>query len=1110
MVIKAKLWLSAVLCLLLSVSFVQAKDVSDEEIAKMKAAMPAKAVVQPQKPRKLLVFNLCEGYRHESIPYGAKALEIMGQKTGAFEVVQSEDMSVFRPENLGQFDAICLNNTTQLKFSGNDELQRSLMDFVKSGKGIVGIHAAVDNFYDWPEAAAMMGGLFDGHPWGASDTVTIKIDEPDHPLCKAFNGKGFEVTDEIYQLKDPYCRDKLRVLLSIDTAKTDMNRQGIKRTDGDFAISWVRKFGNGRVFYCSLGHNFEIFWTPAILEHYLAGIQFALGDLNVNACSGSTVKLIEADLKQIVGYEYGQSRMPLTEITSLTRQSYDTPEVAEKIEQLFLEFLRSDAGWTSKQFVCEELSVIGTGKSVDTLSNMLNDPKTSDIALYALQRIQSDKVDAALRGMLPKTSGKTRVGIINTIGCRRDSQAVSELGDVIDNSNDAPAIEAAIAALGRIANEESAEVLSAARSKCSEELVPAALDAYLKCADRFAESGNKNKALAIYKDIYGSKQSSVIRMAAMTGMVLMDKNSGPDIIIDNLKGNDNKICSAAVRLINQVPGEKMTKALTAQLDSFSPFVQMQVVAALAARGDSAALPAVVKAANSDDREVRMAALQAIGKLADASSVAFLAERAANTNDADEKTWARSSLYALPGEDINDVISRQLGHVSSPAIKIELIQAVGQRVITGAVPALLKSAEGADANVRIAMQKNVRIIAEPSDLPALVETLTEARSDTERNEAEKTLVTVAGRAEPGKKTAAILAKFSGMTNVDNKCSLISVLGEIGDDGLDVIRDGLKDKEPQIQKSAIRAMSAWPNPAPLDDLLNVAETSGDDVQKVLALRGVVKLLAYDSERSTQQTSQLYEKAMNLATQPSEKKMVLGGLANMKDVASLQMATGYLHDQTLKQEAAAAVTKIAQATRKANPQKTKDALLKMAQAATDESARKEALLFIDNIDNYADYLVAWQLSGPYTSQGKKAKELFDIEFAPEKQNDNTAKWKPMRVANDAGKVGIVELFKEITDTNCVAYLRNKVWSDKDQVVRLELGSNDGIKVWLNGELVHSNNVLRPIKRAEDIVDVKLKQGSNTMLLKITRESGGFETCAHFRNLDSTSVEELKVRAE
>ena len=122
-----------------------------------------------------------------------------------------------------------------------------------------------------------VGGIFDGHPW--HEKVTVKLDEPEHPLTAAFRGKGFEITDEIYQFTGPYSRKRLRVLLSLDTGKTDMNRPGIKRADRDFPISWVQRFGRGRVFYCSLGHDHDVFWNPAVLRHYLDGIQFALGDL---------------------------------------------------------------------------------------------------------------------------------------------------------------------------------------------------------------------------------------------------------------------------------------------------------------------------------------------------------------------------------------------------------------------------------------------------------------------------------------------------------------------------------------------------------------------------------------------------------------------------------------------------------------------------------------------------------------------------------------------------------------------------------------------------------------------------------------------------------------
>lgn len=267
--------------------------ISDQEIAKIESAVPKKPAVKPRRPRRMLVFNLCNGFRHSCIPYWARALEIMGKTTAAFEVELSTDMSAFDAENLKRFDAVCLNNTTQLRF--NPEQQKALMDFVKGGKGIVGIHAATDNFNDWPEAAEMMGGRFSGHPWGAGGTWAVKIDDPGHRLTKAFAGRGFKINDEIYRTEPPlYSRTKQRVLLSLDMTDQATKKRADKATDVDTGISWVKSFGKGRVFYCSLGHNHHILWNPAVLQHCLDGIQFALGDLVVDTTPGASLKKREA------------------------------------------------------------------------------------------------------------------------------------------------------------------------------------------------------------------------------------------------------------------------------------------------------------------------------------------------------------------------------------------------------------------------------------------------------------------------------------------------------------------------------------------------------------------------------------------------------------------------------------------------------------------------------------------------------------------------------------------------------------------------------------------------------------------------------------------------
>lgn len=254
-----------------------------EEIQFIEQALPSQAPAKPVAKRNVLLFKRCRGYHHSSIPVGIKALEMMGEKTGAYATEVSDDMAIFSAETLSRFDAILFISTTKL--DPTPEQKKALLDFARSGKGIIGIHAATDNFYNWEEGAAMMGGLFCGHPWGAGCTVQVKLDEPDHPINACFKGESFKIKDEIYQFKDPYSRKKQRVLTSLDLSDelTAKRAKGpsITRTDNDFGITWIKREGLGRVFYCSLGHNHEVFWNPAILQHYLAGIQYALGDYDV-------------------------------------------------------------------------------------------------------------------------------------------------------------------------------------------------------------------------------------------------------------------------------------------------------------------------------------------------------------------------------------------------------------------------------------------------------------------------------------------------------------------------------------------------------------------------------------------------------------------------------------------------------------------------------------------------------------------------------------------------------------------------------------------------------------------------------------------------------------
>lgn len=293
---------AAVSCLVSSRLLAQLDAPSAEEKQKIWEAVSNTATAPAVKVRKLLVFSRAWGYKHSSIPYGREMIKAMAEKTQAFEITLAENLSWFEWDTLKTFDAIFFNNTNneiflpeKVETLGPDErksaeatdtrLKQNLVRFISEGKGLAVIHAGVASFRLWPEYGKIMGARFDNHPWNAGSNIQLHIEDTNHPLCQCFDASRFEITDEIYQFKE-YDRSLLRVLFRIDTdsVKVQANPH-VHRTDGDFALSWIKTYGRGRIYYSALGHQHDIFWNPTIVQHYLDGIQYALGDLKADASS---------------------------------------------------------------------------------------------------------------------------------------------------------------------------------------------------------------------------------------------------------------------------------------------------------------------------------------------------------------------------------------------------------------------------------------------------------------------------------------------------------------------------------------------------------------------------------------------------------------------------------------------------------------------------------------------------------------------------------------------------------------------------------------------------------------------------------------------------------
>lgn len=241
-------------------------------------ALPA-AAQQPPAKKRLLVIGAVEGFQHDATSTGMATLWKLGQESGLWETYIKTDVQLLtkkklsgNAKNLDYFDAVAFYTTGELKM--DDEQKAALMSFIKDdGKGFIGVHSAPDTFYKWPEYGQMLGGYFDGHPWNTFRAPII-VEDPTHPIT-AHLPKSFTILDEIYQAKE-FSRENSRVLMRMDETKLDMTKKGIKRADKDFAISWVKTHGNGRVFYSTLGHTEEAWADTGIQKMWLEAVKWVM------------------------------------------------------------------------------------------------------------------------------------------------------------------------------------------------------------------------------------------------------------------------------------------------------------------------------------------------------------------------------------------------------------------------------------------------------------------------------------------------------------------------------------------------------------------------------------------------------------------------------------------------------------------------------------------------------------------------------------------------------------------------------------------------------------------------------------------------------------------
>jgi len=766
-------------------------------------------------------------------------------------------------------------------------------------------------------------------------------------------------------------------------------------------------------------------------------------------------------------------------------------------EKELIAILQSSAGAVEKCDACQQLRIYGTVQSVPALAALLGQERVGHAARYALEGIPGPEAGAALRKALTKTSGLIKAGLINSLGWRRDAESVTLLVPLISDADAAIAKETA-SALGRIGGEKAIAALIATRENSNPAVRLAVAEALLGCAENRLLAGDDSGAAELYGDLFGADVPTAIRTAAWRGLVLSNDNQRPGLVVKALSGNDEQLLLVALKLVRETKDEQLIKACLRQWESLAASAQRAVLDGHLQFG-AEALSTIRTAGKSPHPSVRIAAWQALADLSDTSMIPALANAAAKGEPAERET-ARDTLARIHGPGVREALLANIKKAETPE-KVELLLAMGKRGDTAAAPMLLQYANAPQETIRLAALESLRRLAVTDTLLPLLDLVVTSKSDSDRNAVLKALYAVCqATADKDQTSQRVIEAINRLPASERRYALPLLLEIATPAALTEMLKSTQNSDAQLVRESIRLLTQWPNAAPAENLFEITRTNSEPSLRTLALRGGITVAGREPDPSTRLA--LIQKGLSLAVRTEEKKLALSQLGRTPLPEALEMSLRYLDDPELINEAGLAAISIAESLADANPQLANKVSTEVLAHCKMPAIVKRAWALRLKPAAGGPFIRDWLVCGPYRRTGVVgAIAVFDLAFGPEKPGEDV-KWYAAPAGDTINLMGCFP-----SQTDCVAYLKAEIIASKATDAILLMGSDDGIKAWLNGTEVHSNNIDRGQIVDQDMAPIKLKQGPNELLLKITQGGGGWSVCTRIVGPDGLAIEDLRI---
>ncbi|MBL9200201.1 MAG: HEAT repeat domain-containing protein [Opitutaceae bacterium] len=608
---------------------------------------------------------------------------------------------------------------------------------------------------------------------------------------------------------------------------------------------------------------------------------------------------------------------------------------------------------------CQQLAIVGTPEAVPALAVLLADTQLGHYAREALEAMALPEADAALRAALGRLQGAQLVGAINSLGVRGDAAAVPALVKLADGA-DANSAAAALVGLARIGAPAAIAKVEGALAGSRRE---AAAEAAIVAADRLLARGQPADAAKLFDAVRASGIPGQSRLSAVRGAILARGAAGVPLLLENLRSAEIASRDLALRTMRELPGAGVTAALVTELPRFSPGLQPLVLAALVERGGEGVLGAVEDQAASADPAVRLAALDALGRIGGPSSLPPLLRALGEEGEA--AASARRSLVQLPAPGTDAALLRALASAGTDT-QLKLIGVLGDRGAVGAAPALLRLARDPRVEISRAALRALAGAAAPGDLPELIRLAVSLRDDAARTLADRAIHGAAMKIlEPEQRVEPLLAALRQSSGPAERAALMRPLGAVvralggSAPALEAVRVAAISAENAEREAAVRCLADWPDAAPASDLIALARGNAEPLRGV-AFAGAVRLaanVAAGRDKTSVDALHLLTQANALVASDAERMMVVSALGHVRRIEALRLLEPYLQLDAVKTEAALAVVQIAPALLGgANAAAARSTLEKIAASERDAGVRARAAELLR--------------SGAQTKKAKKAK--------------------------------------------------------------------------------------------------------------------------------------------